>query len=131
MYLRRNQLHPQSKVQLEDEVVFLRVVSGNRYINPYVGRIVTPYYLVSLLSSLHCQKHFNLKNSFVAYLKDAEKLLNNVGSDKAIDLVMLSAKYAKHPWSFKFILRLVEDYTQPEIEESCTTLDLIKVVCDG
>jgi len=132
VYLQRNQLYPQNKVQLGDEVDFLRKVSGNRYVNPYAGQKVTSYYLVGLLSSLHYQKQLNLKNPFVAYLKDAEKLLNDVGSDKAVNLVLLSAKYAKHPWSFKFVLRLVEDCVQSEREESCTTtLDLIKEVCDN
>lgn len=131
MYLQRNQPYLQNKVQLGDEAVFLRKVSGSQYVNPYAGQKVTSYYLVSLLSSLHCQKHLNLKNPFVAYLKDAEKLLNEVGSDKAVSLVLLSAKYARHPWSFKFVLRLAEDCVHPETEESLTTLELIKAVCDG
>ena len=133
MILQRNQSFPQRKVQLGEGVVS-RTVEARRFVNPYCNiKKVTPYVLIKLLDSLHRQKYLTLRNSQSTYIKGACKLMDRLGSEKAVECVLLSAKYAKHPWSFKFILKLAEEHfiCDEAIKEISTTQDLINEVCNG
>lgn len=126
MYLTRNQSPSQCKVQLEKEIVS-RMVEATRFVNPYSCQKVTPYSLVMLLSSLHQQKNLLLKNVPGAYIPGAKKLLEGIGSDNAIECLMLSACRTQHPWSFKFVLKLAEDF----VCKRDTVSQIIEDICNG
>ncbi len=131
MILERNQPLSQRKVRLEEGVVS-RTVEAQRFINPYCQYKITPYTLIKLLDSLHRQKSLTLRNPLGAYIRDAYKLLDTLGPELSIECILLSAKYAKHPWSFKFILKLANErfVCDKVIKESNTIHDLINEVCN-
>lgn len=131
MYLTRNQSHFQRKVRPENEIVS-RTVEANRLLNPYCHQKVTPYGLVLLLFSLHQQKNLIPKNVSGAYIPGAKKLLEVVGSKNAVECLMLSAKHTQYPWSFKFVLKLAEDYFACEnIQKNETVNQVIEDICNG
>lgn len=132
MILQRNQPFLQRKVQLGEGVVS-RTVEAQRFINPYQDIKVTPYTLIKLLDSLHKQKSLILRNSIGAYIHGACTLFDMLGPEKSVECVLLSAKYAKHSWSFKFILKLANEQfvCEEAIKEINTIHDLINEVCNG
>ena len=130
MILTRNQSHFQRKVQLGNEIVS-RTVEANSFVNPYCHQKVTSYNLALLLHSLHQQKNLTLKNSLGAYIPGAKKLLEIVESKDAVECLMLSARYAKYPWSFKFVLKLAEDYFVCDKKEGMNTNQIIEDICNG
>jgi len=130
--LERNQPLYQRKVQLGEAVVS-RTVTAKRFINPYCNQKVTPYTLTCLLLSLHQQKSLTLRNSQGAYIRGACKLLDILGPKKSVECVLLSAKYAKYPWSFKFIQKIADEHfvCDEAIKEIDTIHDLINEVCNN
>ncbi len=132
MILQRNQSLPQRKVQLGEGIVS-RTVTAKRFINPYCNQKVTPYVLTKLLDSLHRQKSLTLRNPLGAYILGACNLLELIGPEKSVECILLSAKYTKYPWSFKFIQKIADEHfvCDEVIKKIDSIQELINEVCNG
>ena len=73
-------------------------------VNPYLP--VNAPNLVRLMFHLHRKKRLTVHRSFMSYLKEAKKLIDEVGSDEAERLMLRAAEFSANPWGFAFLHRL-------------------------
>lgn len=72
--------------------------------NPY--KPVNPWNLVSYMFLLHARKGLTPTRSKSSYLREAKRLIDCVGTEKAESLVLESARCCNKPWGFVFIEKL-------------------------
>ncbi len=72
--------------------------------NPYSP--VNATNLVKFMFMLHRRKGLTPHRDFTTYLRQAKKLIDVVGADKAESLMLKAAKLSRHAWGFAFIERL-------------------------
>jgi len=73
-------------------------------VNPYLP--VNAPNLVRLMFHLHRKKRLSPRRSFMSYLKEAKKLIDEVGTDEAERLMLKAAEFSANPWGFAFLNKL-------------------------
>lgn len=77
---------------------------SNAIENPY--RPVNAGNLVKFMFMLHRRKGYAPHHPFAVYLRQAKKFIEEVGCDRAEELMLEAAYKAKHAWGFNFVRRL-------------------------
>lgn len=70
-------------------------------VNPYLP--VNAPNLVRLMFHLHRRKRLPPHRSFTSYLREAKKLISEVGADEAERLMLKAAEFSANPWGFAFL----------------------------
>jgi len=73
-------------------------------VNPYLP--VNAPNLVRLMFHLHRKKRLVTHRSFMSYLKEAKKLIDEVGTDEAERLMLRAAEFSATAWGFAFLNKL-------------------------
>jgi len=73
-------------------------------VNPYLP--VNAPNLVRLMFHLHRKKRLSPHRNYVSYLREAKKLIDEVGTDEAECLMLKAAEFSANPWGFAFLNRL-------------------------
>jgi len=55
---------------------------------------------------LHRKKRLSPHRNYVSYLREAKKLIDEVGTDEAECLMLKAAEFSANPWGFAFLNRL-------------------------
>ena len=73
-------------------------------VNPYLP--VNAPNLVRLMFHLHRKKRLVTHRDFMSYLREAKKLIAEVGADEAERLMLKAAEFSTNPWGFVFLNKL-------------------------
>lgn len=73
-------------------------------VNPYLP--VNAPNLVRLMFHLHRKKRLETPRNFMSYLREAKKFIDEVGEDRAEELMLQAAKFSTNPWGFVFLNKL-------------------------
>lgn len=75
-------------------------------IHPWQSQKITPVILVRMLFYFNRQRNFTPTRPFGGYLKEAQKILNQVGSDHSEELMLKAYQTAKNPWGINYLQTL-------------------------
>lgn len=67
---------------------------------------VTAPILVKILFQVHEYKGLKPPREFRTYLREAKKLLDEIGAEKSIELIKVAGAYSRNPFGFQLVRRL-------------------------
>ena len=83
-----------NKLQIQ-KVVYRNVITGQK---------VTPQSLTLLMYDLYKQKGFTSERSQLSHFRQAKQLIDLVGGERAVVLMLFAAKVCKYVWTYKFLI---------------------------
>lgn len=84
-------------------------------IHPWQSQKITSTILVRMLFYFNRQRHFTPTRPFGGYLKESQKILSQVGSERAVELMLQAYKTAKNPWGINY-LQILNVGIEPSVE---------------